>query len=78
MGRPAASSLDGASLLVVAGQALRWAATRGRIKASAELVQLEREYGEFRVYVVEMCQCCAWNHLAVSYVLSHGEQSPER
>jgi len=50
----------------------------GRIKATAELATMDREYGEFRVYVVEVCQSCAWNHLAVSYVLGHGEQSPER
>ncbi len=50
----------------------------GRVKATAELAQMDREYGEFRVYVVEVCQSCGWNHLAVSYVLGRGEQSPER
>lgn len=50
----------------------------GRVKATAELAQMDREYGEFRVYVVEVCQSCAWNHLAMSYVLGHGEQGPER
>ncbi|GAA0552798.1 MULTISPECIES: DUF5318 family protein [Actinomadura] len=50
----------------------------GRVKATAELAELDREYGEFRVYVVEVCQSCAWNHLAMSYVLGHGEQGPER
>ncbi|QXJ26645.1 DUF5318 family protein [Actinomadura graeca] len=50
----------------------------GRVRATAELAEMDREYGEFRVYVVEVCQSCAWNHLAVSYVLGHGEQSPER
>lgn len=50
----------------------------GRVKATAELAEMDREYGEFRVYVVEVCQSCAWNHLAMSYVLGHGEQSPER
>ncbi|WUH99381.1 DUF5318 domain-containing protein [Spirillospora sp. NBC_00431] len=50
----------------------------GRVKASAELAEMDRKYGEFRVYVVEVCQSCAWNHLAMSYVLGHGEQSPER
>jgi hypothetical protein len=44
----------------------------GRIKATAELEPLAREHGEFRVYVVEVCQACAWNHLAVSYVLGDG------
>ncbi|WP_433242905.1 DUF5318 family protein [Actinomadura nitritigenes] len=50
----------------------------GRVKATAELAEMDREYGEFRVYVVEVCQSCAWNHLTVSYVLGRGEQRPER
>jgi len=33
----------------------------------------DAEYGEFRVYVVEVCQGCGWNHLACSYVLGTGE-----
>lgn len=41
----------------------------GRVKATADLAEMDREYGEFRVYVVEVCQSCAWNHLAMSYVL---------
>jgi hypothetical protein len=28
--------------------------------------------------VVEVCQSCAWNHLASSYVLGHGEPAPRR
>jgi hypothetical protein len=44
----------------------------GRIKASRELEMMAREHGEFRVYVVEVCQGCGWNHLAVSYVLGDG------
>jgi uncharacterized protein DUF5318 len=46
----------------------------GRVKATDELVEMAREYGEFRVYVVEVCQSCAWNHLTVSYVLGHGHE----
>jgi hypothetical protein len=45
----------------------------GRIKTTDELAEMAQEYGEFRVYVVEVCQSCAWNHLTVSYVLGHGE-----
>lgn len=45
----------------------------GRVKSPAELHEMAREYGEFRVYVVEVCQGCAWNHLTVSYVLGHGQ-----
>jgi hypothetical protein len=49
----------------------------GRIKATRELAQMETEIHEFTVYVVEVCQNCAWNHLITSYVLGHG-QPPER
>jgi hypothetical protein len=44
----------------------------GRIKATAELEPMAREFGEFRVYVVEVCRGCAWNHLSSSYVLGDG------
>jgi hypothetical protein len=44
----------------------------GRIKATAELEPMAREHGEFRVYVVEVCQGCSWNHLTSSYVLGDG------
>ena len=30
---------------------------------------MAHEHGEFRVYVVEVCRGCGWNHLALSYVL---------
>ena len=49
----------------------------GRIKATRELDQMETEIHEFTVYVVEVCQNCAWNHLIESYVLGHG-RPPER
>ena len=44
----------------------------GRVRATRELEPMAREHGEFRVYVVEVCQSCAWNHLATSYVLGDG------
>jgi hypothetical protein len=44
----------------------------GRIKSTAELARMAHEQGEFRVYVVEVCQGCAWNHLISSYVLGDG------
>lgn len=44
----------------------------GRIKATRELEPMAREFGEFRVYVVEVCRGCAWNHLNSSYVLGDG------
>ncbi len=50
----------------------------GRVKQTAELAEMAREYGEFRVYVVEVCQSCAWNHLASSYVLGTGQPRQRR
>lgn len=44
----------------------------GRIKSPPELALMAREHGEFRVYVVEVCQGCEWNHLTSSYVLGDG------
>jgi len=44
----------------------------GRIKSPAELARMAHEHGEFRVYVVEVCQGCEWNHLTSSYVLGDG------
>jgi hypothetical protein len=50
----------------------------GRVKQGPELAEMAMEYAEFRVYVVEVCQSCAWNHLASSYVLGTGEQQTRR
>ena len=50
----------------------------GRVKRGPELDEMAMEYGEFQVYVVEVCQSCAWNHLASSYVLGTGEPTPRR
>ena len=50
----------------------------GRVKQSPELDEMAAEYGEFQVYVVEVCQSCAWNHLASSYVLGTGEPVTRR
>jgi Family of unknown function (DUF5318) len=50
----------------------------GRVKQGRELDEMAAEYGEFRVYVVEVCQSCGWNHLASSYVLGTGEPSVRR
>ena len=44
----------------------------GRIKSAPELEEMAQEHGEFRVYVVEVCLDCAWNHLTTSYVLGDG------
>ena len=50
----------------------------GRVKQTRELAEMAGEYGEFRVYVVEVCQSCGWNHLASSYVLGTGEPPVRR
>jgi hypothetical protein len=50
----------------------------GRVKQTRELDEMAAEYGEFRVYVVEVCQSCGWNHLASSYVLGTGAPAVRR
>lgn len=50
----------------------------GRVKQAVELAEMAAEYAEFQVYVVEVCQSCAWNHLASSYVLGTGEPQTRR
>ena len=45
---------------------------QGRIKAERELEAMAEEHGEFRVYVVEVCQACSWNHLTSSFMLGDG------
>jgi len=44
----------------------------GRIKTPKELIAMEREFGEFTVYIVEVCKNCSWNHLCASYILGDG------
>ena len=44
----------------------------GRIKSAAELEEMENEFGEFRVCVVEVCTECGWNHMITSYLLGDG------
>lgn len=44
----------------------------GRVRATGELGELAVSFGAFRVYVVEVCQTCGWNHLWLSYVLGDG------
>ncbi len=46
----------------------------GRIKNGAELVEMEKEFGEFSVYVVEVCIDCSWNHLSSTYLLGDGRE----
>ncbi len=44
----------------------------GRIKSPQELVAMESEFGEFSVYVVEVCRDCSWNHLCSTFILGDG------
>ena len=52
----------------------------GRIKSLKELVEMEGEFGEFSVYVVEVCHDCSWNHLCATYILGDGtfRKAPRR
>jgi hypothetical protein len=45
----------------------------GRIKNEVELAQMQSEFGEFCVYVVEICISCHWNHLVSSFLLGDGK-----
>ena len=44
----------------------------GRIKTSTEIAEMQNEYGEFRVYIVEVCMGCGWHHLIYSFRLGDG------
>lgn len=46
----------------------------GRIKSGEELLDMESEFGEFSVYVVEVCRQCSWNHLSSTYLLGDGRE----
>jgi hypothetical protein len=52
----------------------------GRIKSQDELAELSKESGDVKVYVVEVCIACGWNHLIASYVMGDGEvrKAPRR
>jgi hypothetical protein len=41
----------------------------GQARPRSELPILAMSYGEFDVYVVEVCRACNWNHLAQKYTL---------
>ena len=55
------------STLYVYGDELRTGS--GQAKTMAELQRMGMDHREFRVYVVEVCRSCGWNHLTMSYVL---------
>jgi hypothetical protein len=64
----------------VYGDELR--AASGQAKSVAELHRMGMDHREFKVYVVEVCRSCGWNHLALSFVLGRdglpGQDGPER
>jgi len=41
----------------------------GQAKLPAELPRMAMDYRSFRVYVVEVCRSCGWNHLTESFLL---------
>jgi hypothetical protein len=49
------------------GDELRHSA--GQARRKAELPVLAMTFGEFQVYVVEVCRGCGWNHLVEQYLL---------
>lgn len=48
----------------------------GRIRSSRELIPLCTRFGEFRVYLVEVCTDCHWNYLIRAFSL--GDGTPRR
>ncbi|MGH3472713.1 MAG: DUF5318 family protein [Nocardioidaceae bacterium] len=44
----------------------------GRIKSREEIQAMAHEHGEIRIYVLEVCKGCSWNHLVESYVVGDG------
>ena len=45
----------------------------GQAKHASELVALAERVEEFRVYLVEVCNDCGWNHLIRTFVLGTDE-----
>lgn len=44
----------------------------GRLHPKREISELAKNHGVLRVFVVEVCQGCHWNHVVVSYVVGDG------
>ena len=49
-------------------------ASSGRSAFPGEVAEVAAEHAEVRVYVVEVCAGCGWNHLIESYVVGHGRE----
>ena len=41
----------------------------GQARSRTELPVLAMSFGEFQVFVVEVCRACGWNHLVEQYLL---------
>jgi hypothetical protein len=50
----------------------------GQARAVRDVSVLARKHAELNVYVVEVCQRCAWNHLTTSFVVGTGESGRDR
>jgi hypothetical protein len=50
----------------------------GRARAQSELVALSQRHAELRVFVVEVCRSCSWNHLRSSFTIGTGEVASRR
>jgi hypothetical protein len=50
----------------------------GRVRTTKELPALAARFSELRVYVVEVCTRCRWNHLITAYVVGTGEPRTKR
>ncbi len=50
-------------------------ASAGQAKADRELPGMAELYSAFRVYVIEACRGCGWNHLIESYVMGTGHEA---
>jgi len=44
----------------------------GRIHPPVELPQMATQFGFLRIFTVEVCQGCGWNHVLQSFVLGDG------
>ncbi len=49
----------------------------GQARKLAELPVLAMTLREFQVFVVEVCQSCAWNHLIEQYLLGRDALNPD-
>jgi len=50
----------------------------GSARTPEELLRMAAIFDEFRVYAVEVCRTCGWNHLVRSYVLGNGGTDVDR